>query len=120
LLPVGHLNDHEEQDIPGMVEKSRQAVLQRLEKMGIKNLVDHIKFELTYNPLDWKNKFNLEKGATFGLSHNFLQVGYLRPQNRHRRWKNVYFVGSSTHPGGGVPIALLSARLVTERINNGK
>jgi phytoene dehydrogenase-like protein len=58
----------------------------------------------------------LAKGAAFGLSHNFWQVGYLRPHNRHARYRNLYFVGSSTHPGAGLPMALLSARLTTERI----
>jgi len=45
-----------------------------------------------------------------------MQVGYLRPHNRHPRYKNLYFVGASTHPGTGVPIVLISARLVMERI----
>jgi phytoene dehydrogenase-like protein len=50
------------------------------------------------------------------LSHNSTQVGYLRPHNRHARYGNLYFTGSSTHPGAGLPMALLSARLVVERI----
>lgn len=60
--------------------------------------------------------YNLAKGAAFGLSHNFWQVGYLRPHNRHGRYRNLYFVGASTHPGTGLPIVLLSARLAVERI----
>jgi phytoene dehydrogenase-like protein len=80
------------------------------------DLREHIKFEIVYQPKVWKERFNLEKGAAFGLSHNFWQVGYLRPQNRHKRYKNLYFAGASTHPGTGLPIVLLSARLTTERI----
>jgi len=45
-----------------------------------------------------------------------MQVGYLRPHNRHKRHKNLYFVGASTHPGTGVPIVLLSAMLIEERL----
>ena len=45
-----------------------------------------------------------------------MQVGYLRPHNRHHLYGNLYFVGSSTHPGTGLPMVLLSARLTTERI----
>jgi phytoene dehydrogenase-like protein len=59
---------------------------------------------------------NLAKGSAFGLSHNFLQVGYLRPQNRHPGYSNLYFAGASTHPGSGLPIVLLSAQLTSERI----
>jgi phytoene desaturase len=44
-------------------------------------------------------------------------VGYLRPHNRHPRYANLYFVGASTHPGTGLPIVLLSAQLVVERIS---
>jgi phytoene dehydrogenase-like protein len=43
-------------------------------------------------------------------------VGYLRPHNRHARYRNLYFVGGSTHPGTGLPMVLLSARLTAERI----
>ena len=45
-----------------------------------------------------------------------MQVGYLRPRNRRAHLHNVYFAGASTHPGTGLPIVLLSARLTTERI----
>jgi phytoene dehydrogenase-like protein len=64
----------------------------------------------------WKDRFNLVNGSAFGLSHNFAQVGYLRPQNRHKQYKNLYFAGASTHPGTGLPIVLLSAKLTTQRI----
>jgi phytoene desaturase len=116
LVPVGHLVEGKSMDWDLLVRKSRQAVFDRLNKKGVQQLENHLKFEIVYTPVDWEHDYNLEKGATFGLSHNFMQVGYLRPANRHRLWKNLYFVGSSTHPGGGVPIALLSAKLVTERI----
>jgi phytoene dehydrogenase-like protein len=84
--------------------------------MGATDLREHIKFEIVYQPKVWKERFNLEKGSAFGLSHNFMQVGFLRPQNRHKQYKNLYFAGASTHPGTGLPIVLLSARLTTERI----
>ena len=43
-------------------------------------------------------------------------MGYLRPHNRHDRYRNLYFVGASTHPGTGVPTVLVSARLTSQRI----
>jgi phytoene desaturase len=117
LVPVGHLDDNREQDWGAMVMNARKSVIKRLAKdMGITDLERHIKFEIVYQPEVWKERFNLAKGAAFGLSHNFWQVGYLRPQNRHVQYKNLYFTGASTHPGTGLPIVLLSARLTTERI----
>lgn len=117
LVPVGHLDAHTEQDWDAMVKRARQAVLARLGKeFGATDLESHLKFEIVYQPEVWQERFNLQKGAAFGLSHNFWQVGYLRPQNRHKKYKNLYFTGASTHPGTGLPIVLLSARLTAERI----
>lgn len=117
LVPVGHLSERSKQDWDALVNRARATVFARLEKeMGITDLKEHIKFEIVYQPKVWKERFNLEKGAAFGLSHNFWQVGYLRPHNRHAQYKNMYFAGASTHPGTGLPIVLLSARLTSERI----
>ena len=117
LVPVGHLDAARPQDWEARVQRARRAVLERLAReMDIHDLEQHLKFEMIYQPETWKQRFNLEKGAAFGLSHNFLQVGYLRPQNRHATYRNLYFAGASTHPGTGLPIVLLSARLTTQRI----
>lgn len=117
LVPVGHLDARSKQDWNALVDRARETVLNRLAvEMGAEDLREHIKFEIVYQPEVWKERFNLEKGAAFGLSHNFWQVGYLRPQNRHKKYRNLYFAGASTHPGTGLPIVLLSARLTTERI----
>lgn len=117
LVPVGHLDAKTEQDWEALVARARHTVLSRLKnELNMDDLEENIKFELNFQPKDWKERFNLVKGSAFGLSHNFWQVGYLRPQNRHKKYKNLFFTGASTHPGTGLPIVLLSARLTTERI----
>lgn len=116
LVPVGHLDAAQPQDWGDLVRRARQAVLVRLAQEGLTDLASHLKFECCFTPLDWQTHYHLEKGAGFGLSHDFWQVGYLRPHNRHARYPNLYFVGSSTHPGTGLPMVLLSARLVVDRI----
>lgn len=116
LVPVGHINPAVDQDWEDLQHKGRAAVLRRLKEIGVDDLEEHIKFEVAYTPRDWLTRYNLAKGAGFSLSHNFMQVGYLRPRNRHARYRNLYFVGGSTHPGTGLPIVLISARLTTERI----
>ena len=67
-------------------------------------------------PHDWQNDLNLNMGAAFGLSHHFLQSAYFRPGNRNRQNRNVYFVGASTTPGNGMPMVLISADLVVQRM----
>jgi phytoene desaturase len=84
--------------------------------LGVHDLEKRITVEARWGPPYYRDELNLVKGAAFGLSHNFSQVGYLRPHNRHSRYQNLYFAGASTHPGTGLPIVLLSARLAAERI----
>lgn len=117
LVPVGHLDAAAGQDWPDLQARARTAVFDWLAtRAGITDLEQHLKFEVSFTPQHWSSMYNLAKGSAFGLSHNFTQVGYLRPHNRHRRYANLYFVGSSTHPGTGLPMVLISARLTVERI----
>jgi phytoene desaturase len=116
LVPVGHLDENKPQDWAALRDRARDVVLDRLELLGVKDLRARILFEETLGPPEYQRVLNLAKGSAFGLSHNFMQVGYLRPRNRHDRYRNLYFAGASTHPGTGLPIVLLSARLTSERI----
>ncbi len=116
VVPVAHLDDAGDQDWRRIRARARQAVFNRLELLGITDLKDHLKFEVNYVPQSWRKRYNLTKGSTHGLSHTLLQLGYLRPHNRHPEYHNLYFVGASTHPGTGVPTALVCARQVAERL----
>ncbi len=116
IVPVGHMSDTEEQDWSAIRYQARQSVFRRLATLGITDLDEHIKFEVSYTPQSWQKHYNLMKGSTHGLSHNLLQLGYFRPRNRHPVYHNLYFVGASTHPGTGVPTAMVSGRLAARRI----
>lgn len=116
IIPLGHINETKKQDWDEICSKARQAVLRRLGQIGIHDFEESIKVEHCVTPLDWRGRFNLVKGATHGLSHTIPQMAYFRPNNRHHDFRNLYFVGASTHPGTGIPNALISARLVSERI----
>jgi phytoene desaturase len=115
LVPVAHLAKDGidwERDEPAF----RERVYERLEASGLTDLRRHVVSEHVFTPLDWRDRYNLTLGAAFGLGHDFLQVGYLRPNNRAKKLKNLYFVGASTVPGTGVPMVIIGSRLVTERI----
>lgn len=116
IVPVGHMNGHEDYDWKGLIRQAREAVFRRLEGVGIDDLEQHIKFETCFTPLSWRRRYNLVRGSTHGLSHNLMQLGYFRPANRHARYHNLYFVGASTHPGTGMPTALVCARLTSQRM----
>lgn len=115
-VPVGHMNDHKDYMWKALITQARQAVFRRLAVLGISDVERHIKFETCFTPLSWHKRYNLVRGATHGLCHNLMQLGYFRPGNRHPRYHNLYFVGASTHPGTGMPTALISARLTAHRM----
>lgn len=116
IVPVGHLSENGAQDWETLTNDARRHVIRRLAAMGITDLEAHIEFETSFTPLSWKKRYNLAKGSTHGLSHNLTQLAYFRPSNRHPRYHNLFFVGASTHPGTGIPTAMISARLVAQRI----
>jgi phytoene desaturase (3,4-didehydrolycopene-forming) len=118
IVPVGHLSEDGEQNWSKLRDEGRQHVFRRLESLGITNFRSHIKFEESYTPLSWRKRYNLMKGSTHGLAHTLTQMACFRPANRHSHYKNLYFVGASTHPGTGIPTAMVSGRLVSERIMN--
>ena len=90
----------------------------------IEDLSKRINFDLKsntltrtiWNPIDWKDKFNLYQGSGLGLAHDLNQVGGFRPSNKDEQYSNLYYVGASTIPGTGLPIVIISSKLVAERI----
>ncbi|MCX6237567.1 MAG: phytoene desaturase family protein [Bacteroidia bacterium] len=117
IVPVGHVDEKNPQDWEELKKLARSEVLKRLRDEGFNDLEEHIKFEICYTPMAWKSIFNVARGSVFGsIGHSIMQMGYFRPHNRHNRYRNLYFVGGSTHPGNGVPLVLLSAKLTSERI----
>jgi phytoene desaturase len=87
------------------------------ERIGF-DVVDNLVSKTIYDPVNWKDMFNLYQGSGLGLAHDLNQVGGFRPKNRDEQFGNVYYVGSSTLPGTGLPMAVISSKLVTERINH--
>jgi len=117
IVGIGHLDESKDQDWTSYRKMTRDAVLKRLSDAGFPDIEEHIKHEICYNPGTWESVYNVSRGSVFGsLSHSLFQMGYFRPHNRHSKYKNLYFTGGSTHPGNGIPLVLLSAKLTSERI----
>jgi phytoene desaturase len=90
--------------------------LEQLEAWGLTDLRRHIVTKRVVTPADFTAEFGNLRGEAFGLAHNFSQIGWFRPHNRHAKYRNLYFVGQSTHPGCGLPMVLISADLMAQRI----
>lgn len=117
IVGIGHLDKKKDQDWNALRKLTRDAVIGRLVKAGLTDIEEHISHEICYNPGTWESVYNVANGSVFGsLSHSLFQMGYFRPHNRHGKYKNLYFAGGSTHPGNGIPLVLLSAKLTAERI----
>lgn len=117
IVGSGHVDKNKNQNWEELKKNTRTAVINRLKKMGLEDIEDHIKFEICYTPESWESACNISRGSVFGsLAHNLLQMGYFRPHNQHSRYKNLFFVGGSTHPGNGIPNVLISAKLTSEKI----
>lgn len=76
----------------------------------------HTEVRVVLNPEHWQNMFGLYRGSGLGLAHDLNQVGGFRPKNKDEKFSNLYYVGASTVPGTGLPMTVISSRLVTERI----
>ena len=64
----------------------------------------------------WAVALGMERGTPFALAHTFRQTGPFRPNNVDKRVPGLVFVGSSTVPGVGVPMVLVSGKLAAERV----
>jgi phytoene desaturase len=117
IVAAGHTDKNKKQDFEEMKNRVRKHLIKRLQQAGLEDIEDHIVCEVCYTPESWQNACNITRGSVFGsVAHNILQMGWFRPHNRHSRYRNLYFVGGSTHPGNGIPNVLISAKLTSERI----
>ncbi|KAJ3354330.1 hypothetical protein HDU83_005485 [Entophlyctis luteolus] len=119
LVPTGILKfDSSPETIKRQVNGARETVIAAIQSRipGCSNFEDWIISETINTPLDWQEKFNLWQGSALGLSHNIMQVIYMRPSMRHADYGNCFFVGASTHPGTGVPVVLCGAKLLESEI----
>ncbi|PDW00708.1 phytoene desaturase family protein [Candidatus Chloroploca asiatica] len=97
-------------------EPYRDLVVRKLERMGLTNLQDEIVYEQIWTPATIATIYNAAGGAIYGLASNNRFSAFLRPPLRARGLRHLYFVGGGTHPGGGIPLVLLSGRAVAERV----
>lgn len=111
LVPVTH--EHNNVDWSQRAPDFRASVIRQMEKFGITDLEDRIRYEKILTPVSWASDMHIFKGATFNLAHNLQQMLHLRPHNRFEDLDSVYLVGGGTHPGSGLPVIYESARITS-------
>lgn len=94
----------------------RNLIIEKLEKFGLEGLNEAIDFEQIITPSDFETKYRANKGSIYGISSNGIFSAFLRVPNKAKDVENLYFAGGATHPGGGIPLVLLSGKMTAEMI----
>jgi len=94
----------------------KERVLDKLERMGLDGLRQHIVVQQMWTPEDIERIYYSHRGAIYGVvSHRWKNLGFKAPK-KSDRFENLFFVGGSVNPGSGMPMALLSGQQVADRI----
>jgi len=116
LSPVPHLGARV--DWNDRANSYRDAIIQFLEDNYLPDLQENIVAEHHIDPLHFQNTLNSYMGSAFSIEPIFRQSAWFRPHNRSEDIENLYLVGAGTHPGGGLPGVLSSAKIVEKLVVN--
>jgi phytoene dehydrogenase-like protein len=105
------------QDWDGWIKTTRQNVISKLNRILKTDIEPHIVFEEMLDPRKVNEETNAAFGAVFGNASNNMFSAFLRHPNFSSKIENLFFCGGTAHPGPGIPLCLLSAKIVSELIN---
>jgi len=104
---------HRDQDWQALIPQYRQAIINKLNPLLQTDLSASIENESVLTPYQIEAKTSSLGGSLYGTSSNSRFAAFLRHANESSRIRGLYFCGGSVHPGGGIPLCLLSAKIVT-------
>lgn len=99
-----------------IIERTRKNITAKLSRLLGEDVSKLIEFESILDPRTIESKTQSYQGALYGASSNNKYAAFLRHPNFKSSIKNLYFCGGSVHPGGGIPLCLLSGKIVSELI----
>lgn len=105
------------QDREAMQGKARKAVLEKISRISGRDIAPLIETERVLDPTGIEEQTSSHLGSLYGTSSNSKLSAFLRHPNFSGRIKNLYFCGGSVHPGGGIPLCLLSGKIVSDLIS---
>lgn len=100
-----------------LIAAARKNMIDKLSKNLGCDISQHIICEEILDPRSIDSKTFSYQGSLYGSSSNSQFSAFLRHANFTSKIEGLYFVGGSVHPGGGIPLALLSAKIVDELLN---
>jgi phytoene desaturase len=122
--PEGHENwftminvpNNSGQDWDALITEARENIIKKLNRLLKTDISTHIACEQILDPRSIESKTSSSLGALYGNSSNNKYAAFLRHANFSRKIDGLYFCGGSVHPGGGIPLSLLSAKIMAEQI----
>lgn len=104
------------QDWDALVSASRTRIIGKLNAILKTEIEAHIVFEDVLDPRKVSSETRAAFGAVFGNSSNSMFSAFLRHPNFSKQYENLFFCGGTAHPGPGIPLCLLSAKIASELI----
>lgn len=107
---------HKNQNWDEIAQKAKTNILQKLQRILKIDVESLIEFEEILDPFKIEQRTSSHSGSLYGTSSNNLFAAFLRHKNFSSSMKGLYFCGGSVHPGGGIPLCLNSAKIVSQLI----
>ncbi|WP_339866808.1 1-hydroxycarotenoid 3,4-desaturase CrtD [uncultured Algoriphagus sp.] len=104
------------QDWDKMIAEAKRNIIHKLNRILKTDVESLIEVEEILDPRTIESKTSSAQGALYGNSSNNKFAAFLRHANYSSSIKNLYFCGGSVHPGGGIPLCLLSAKIMSGMI----
>jgi phytoene desaturase len=99
------------------ISELKQKIILKIKLLLNIDLKDKIITEEILTPAAIEIKTNSHKGSIYGISSNSKFSAFMRQPNRSLKYRGLYFVGGSAHPGGGIPLVILSGMITSELIS---
>ncbi len=105
------------QDWDSLIQEARKNILTKVSRILKTDIEPLIACQAILDPRSIEQKTSSHLGALYGTSSNDRMAAFLRHPNFSNKIKNLYFCGGSVHPGGGVPLCLLSAKIIDQLVH---
>jgi phytoene desaturase len=105
------------QDWDKLIAETRANIITKLSTMLGEDVSKLIISESILDPRSIESRTSSYQGSIYGTSSNSQFAAFLRHANKSSKISNLYFCGGSVHPGGGIPLCLLSAKIVSDWID---
>lgn len=109
---------HNKQPKIDYADELRRNIVFKINRILNTDIEQYIVAESKLDPVDIENQTSSFGGSLYGNSSNNRFSAFMRHSNYSSKIKSLYFVGGSVHPGGGIPLCLLSAKIVSSLVSD--